>query len=263
MPPAYKAEVQLFATCLVDSLYPAVGEAVVALLDALRVRVRFPLDQTCCGQPAYNAGFRAEAVRMARHFIQVFERSPAPLVTPSGSCAAMVVHGYPDLLRGDPAWLARAQAVAARTFELTQFLAEVLRVTPAEVAALRRPKAAPRRVTYHASCHSLRGLGLPAGVAEGYLRALPQVEVVPLPGVEECCGFGGLFAVKHGEISSAMLERKLAGVAASGAEVVASADLSCLMHLQGALNRDGSPVRCLHIAELLAPPAENHDRERQ
>jgi L-lactate dehydrogenase complex protein LldE len=247
-------DAQLFVTCILDSLFPQAGEAVAALLEALGVRVSFPLDQTCCGQPAYNGGFRAEARRMAQHVIAVFERSPAPLVTPSGSCAAMIVHGYPDLLAGDPAWHARAQALAARTYELTQYLSGGLGVTPAQIAALhaQRP-AAPRRVAYHASCHSLRGLGLAAAVPEAYLRALPGVEVVPLPGVEECCGFGGVFAIKHGEISSAMLDRKLAVIAASGAELVTGLDLSCLMHLQGALNRDGSPVRCQHIAELLVP----------
>ncbi len=241
-------KVQLFVTCIVDSLFPDVGEAVVAVLERLGLAVEFPEAQTCCGQPGYNAGFRSEARRLALNTMDVLEASSAPIVVPSGSCAAMLVHGYPDLFQDDPANLARAQALAARTFEFSQFLCEVLKLDPATVAEGAR---LDEPVTFHPSCHLLRGLGVKdAGPA--LLAAVGGVEVKPLPDAEQCCGFGGLFAVKHGDISSAMLDAKLAAVRASGATTVVGCDMSCLMHMQGGLTRDGSPVRCRHLAEVLA-----------
>jgi len=266
--------VQLFVTCIVDSLYPAVGEAVMEVLERLGVEVEFPEAQTCCGQPNYNAGFRREARQLALHFLDVFAPHPpprplaipppspspqamekgegtggggeAPIVTPSGSCAAMVVHGYADLLANDPRNLARAKAVAARTYEFSQFLVDVLGVTAARVGA-----KFDGRLTYHPSCHLLRGLGV-KGEAQKLLAGVQGAEVVPLPNAEECCGFGGLFAVKHGDISGAMLDKKLENVRASGAQTVVGCDMSCLMHMQGGLSRDGSPVKCVHLAEVLA-----------
>jgi len=246
--PIPKTKVQLFITCIVDSLFPAVGEATVRLLERHGVGVEFPTAQTCCGQPGYNAGFRGEARQLALRFLEVFERSPDPVVTPSGSCAAMIVHGYPDLFRNEPEHLARAEALAKRTFELSQYLVDCLGVDPAEVGAA---SAFRGRVTYHPSCHLSRGLGVTEAPLR-LLRAVPGADVVPLPGAAECCGFGGLFAVKHGDISAAMLDKKLAGVKASGAETLVCADMSCLMHMQGGLRRDGLGVRCLHLAEVLA-----------
>jgi L-lactate dehydrogenase complex protein LldE len=244
------SKIQLFVT--VDSLYPAVGESVVAVLERLGLAVEFPEAQTCCGQPGYNSGFRAEARRLALHTMQVLEASPAPVVVPSGSCAAMIVHGYPDLFQDDPPNLARAQALAARTFEFSQFLIEVLKLDPSVVAAGAR---LDEPVTFHPSCHLLRGLGV-KGAGPALLAAVPGIDVKPLPDAEQCCGFGGLFAVKHGDISSAMLDAKLAAVRASGATTVVGCDMSCLMHMQGGLTRDESPVRCRHLAEVLAggPP---------
>jgi L-lactate dehydrogenase complex protein LldE len=261
--------VQLFVTCIVDSLYPAVGEAAVAVLERLGVEVAFPGAQTCCGQPAYNAGFRREARQLALHFLDVFDppspsgrsrsipRSEAerggaggegelPVVTPSGSCAAMVVHGYADLFAAerDARNLARAKALAARTYEFSQFLVDVLGVT--DVGAQFDSK-----LTYHPSCHLLRGLGV-KGEAQKLLAHVRGAEVVPLANAEECCGFGGLFAVKHGDISGAMLDKKLENVRASRAQTVVGCDMSCLMHMQGGLSRDGSPIRCVHLAEVLA-----------
>ena len=235
---------QLFVTCIVDSLYPPVGEATLAVLERLGVEAAFPAAQTCCGQPAYNAGFRSEARALARKFLDDFESSQAPVVTPSGSCAAMVIHGFPDLFRDNPANLARARALAARTFELSQYLVDVLKIE--DVGAHFAGK-----VTYHPSCHLARGLG----VTEAPLRLLRNVrgaQVVPLPQADECCGFGGLFAVKHGDISGAILDQKLDNVRATQAEMVVGCDMSCLMHLQGGLSRDGSPIRCLHLAQVLA-----------
>ena len=236
--------VQLFITCIIDSLFPHVGEAAVKVLERLGIAVEFPEAQTCCGQPGYNAGFRAEARELALNFMAVFEQSAAPIVTPSGSCAAMIVHGYPDLFAHDTANLARAKALAARTYEFSQFLVDVLKVE--DIGARFNGT-----LTYHPSCHLLRGLG----VKDAPLKLLSHVraaEVVPLPNAEECCGFGGLFAVKHGDISGAILDRKLENIRAAKAGTVVGCDMSCLMHIQGALSRDGSLVRCAHLAEVLA-----------
>ncbi len=237
-------EVLLFITCIVDSLYPEVGEATVGVLERLGMTVEFPEGQTCCGQPAYNAGYRPEARQLAEQFLAVFERQPdLPIVTPSGSCAAMLVHGYPDLFRDDPALRARAEAIAGRTYELTQYLVDVLGVT--DVGAQWEGTLA-----YHPSCHALRGLG----VVEAPRRLLENVRgatLVPLPGADECCGFGGLFSIKHGDISSAMLQQKIKGIRASGAATVVTGDASCLMHMNGGLSRQGLPQRVKHIAEVL------------
>ncbi|MEP7356045.1 MAG: (Fe-S)-binding protein [Anaerolineales bacterium] len=242
-------KVQLFVTCIVDSLYPSVGEAVVRVLERLGIEVEFPQAQTCCGQPGYNAGFRPEARRLALNFMNVFEQSPAPIVTPSGSCGAMIVHGYIDLFANEPANLARARKLAARTFEFSQFLTQVLKIDPAEAAAGGRLDGA---VTFHPSCHLLRGLGV-SEAGPALLAAVPGAQVVPLPSAEQCCGFGGLFAIKHSDISAAMLDNKLAAVKQTGAPTVVGCDMSCLMHMQGGLDRDGSAVRCRHLAEVLSP----------
>ncbi len=241
-------KVQLFVTCIVDSLFPAVGESTVAVLERLGIAVEFPEAQICCGQPGYNAGFRPEARRLALSTMAVLEASPAPVVVPSGSCAAMIVHGYADLFHDDPLNLARAHALAARTFEFAQFLVEGLGLDPATVTTGAHLN---EKVAFHPSCHLLRGLGVKdAGPA--LLAAVAGAEVAPLPSAEQCCGFGGLFAVKHGDISATMLDNKLAAVRASGATTVVGCDMSCLMHMQGGLSRDGSSVRCRHLAEVLA-----------
>lgn len=237
--------VQLFITCIADSLFPQVGEAMVDVLERLGMEVRFAEAQTCCAQPAYNGGFRAEARQVALRFLDVFEpTAPDPLVAPSGSCVAMVIHGYPDLFADDPVNLARAKALAARTYEFSQFVVDVLGV--ADVGANFAGRAA-----YHPSCHLLRGLQVD-DQPRRLLSAVRDLECVPLPHAEECCGFGGLFAVKHADVSGAILDQKLNNVRASGAEMVVGCDLSCLMHIQGGLSRDGVAVKCLHLAEVLA-----------
>ncbi len=224
----------------------------MTVLERLGLEVLFPESQTCCGQPGYNSGFQAEARRLALHALDVFERSPAPVVIPSGSCGAMVVKGYPHLFAHEPALLARAQALAARTYEFSQFLTEVLNVDLATVLAAQPEQAAPAgKFTYHAACHLVRELGV-TDAATRLLGAVPGLELVPLPGVEQCCGFGGLFAVKHDAISTAMLDKKLAYVRQTGAATVVGCDMSCLMHMQGALSRDGATIRCVHLAEVLA-----------
>jgi L-lactate dehydrogenase complex protein LldE len=206
------------------------------------VDVDVPLDQTCCGQPAYNAGFHDEARQVARHTLRVLSRTEGPIVVPSGSCADMLVHQYPVLFQDDPEWLAIARVVSARCREFSQFLGEV-----APQGAGGRLKT---RVAYHPSCHLLRGLGV-TREPKAHLSAVDGAEQVAVRDQEECCGFGGLFSVKNAEISNSMLERKIAAIEASGADRVVSCDLGCLMHIGGGLHRCGSRVRAQHLAQFL------------
>ena len=236
--------VQLFVTCLVDRFYPGVAHAAVAALERFGVEVAVPPAQTCCGQPAFNGGFTGEAAAMARHTIDVLCASPDPVVVPSGSCADMIVVHYPDLLKDDDAYAARARALAGRTYEFSQFLVDVLHVTP-------EPCPGGPRLAYHASCHGLRGLGL-RDQPRRVLRAVAGDNAADLPDAEVCCGFGGLFAVKMAGISAAMLDAKLEAIDASGAEAVVATDVSCLMHIGGGLHRRNRAVRVLHIAEVVA-----------
>ena len=236
--------VLFFVTCIIDSLYPHIGEAAVAVLERQGVSVEFPQGQTCCGQPGYNAGYRPEARVVAENFLAVFEARPdLPIVTPSGSCAAMLVHGYADLFRDDPALAARAAAIAGRTFEFTQYLVDVLGVD--DVGA-----QWDGVLTYHPACHGLRGLR----IVDPPLRLLANVRgatVVTLPHADDCCGFGGLFSVKYGGISSAMLAQKVQNIRASGAATVVTGDASCLTNMNGGLSRQQLPQRVVHIAEVL------------
>ena len=236
--------VQLMVTCLVDSLAPDVGFAVVRILERAGVQVEVPRGQTCCGQPAFNAGSWDDARAMARYTIDVFSRSDAPVVVPSGSCGDMVIHQAAQLLAGDPAYAKPAKALADRTYELTAFLVDVLGITNTGAHF-------EGRLTYHPACHGLRGLGLsqqPRALVDGIRGA----QVCPLPEAETCCGFGGLFALKMADISSALLARKIANIEASGADTVVATDISCLTHIAGGLRRKGSAVQVKHLAEVLA-----------
>lgn len=236
--------VQLFVTCLVDTLFPEVGEAVVRVLERAGVAVDFPAQQTCCGQPAFNAGLRPLARSMAERTIRVLEAAPGEVVLPSGSCAAMIRHGYAELFAEGGAWLARARALAERTYEFTEFLVGVLGLE--DVGA-----RFPGKLAYHASCHLLRDLG----VKDQPLRLLQRVreaELAALPEGEDCCGFGGLFSLEHPEISAAMLQRKLANLLASGAPAMVACDAGCIAHIQGGLHRNGLSPRALHVAQVLA-----------
>ncbi|MCB0212019.1 MAG: (Fe-S)-binding protein [Anaerolineae bacterium] len=235
--------VQLFVTCLVDKFFPDTGFAVVDILEGLGLTVEFPLDQTCCGQPAFNAGFWDDASAMARYTIDILSQSDAPVVIPSGSCGDMIIHHYVDLLADDPAYAIKAQALSARTYEFTQFLVDVLGVTELNSTAV-------GCVAYHASCHGLRGLGL-KNQPQKLLDQVAGIEQKELPGREECCGFGGLFAVKMSQISGAILQRKLENIEASGAETVVGTDVSCLMHIAGGLQRRDSTIQVKHIADIL------------
>ncbi len=236
--------VQLFVTCLVDQFYPDTGMAVVTLLERLGLHVEVPANQTCCGQPAFNAGFTDEARAMAKHTIDVLSASDAPIVIPSGSCGDMVIHQYQTLLEDDAVYGPKAHAVEARTYELTQFLVDVLGVT--DVGAVARG-----RVTYHACCHGLRGLGV-RHQPQRLLDAVKGVERCVLAESDVCCGFGGLFAVKMSDISGAMLGRKLDCIDATRADTVIVTDVSCAMHMNGGLHRRGSRTRVKHLADLLA-----------
>ena len=226
----------LFITCVNDLVFPQTGQAVVSLLERLGHRVEFPAAQTCCGQMHANTGYRAEALPMVRHFAETFTGYDA-VVVPSGSCAAMVRDSYPHLVP-------EAAAVAARTYELSELLVDVLGVT--DVGA-----RFPHRVTYHPTCHGLRMLRLGDRPLR-LLRAVAGIDLVELPGAEECCGFGGTFAVKNPDVSGAMLADKCGHVESTGAEYVAAADNSCLAHIGGGLSRRGTGGRAIHYAEILA-----------
>lgn len=234
-------DVSLMITCLGDVIRPEAGIATVSLLERLGVKVHFPLEQTCCGQPFYNSGVFEEARKLARHTINVFSDG-RPVVVPSGSCAAMVKLEFPHLLEEDPEWHPRSLELAARTFELSDFLVNRLKVT--DVGARFAGK-----VTYHYACH-LRGLGLKDEVLT-LLRKVQDLEYVPLTCLDQCCGFGGSFSVRYPEISGAMVGDKLRYLQETGADVVVSTDTGCLMNIVGACHRQELTIRTLHLAELL------------
>lgn len=246
--PTPPRRVALFVTCMADMIYPEVGMATVELIERHGVEVVFPAEQTCCGQPTFNAGYWDEARTLARRYVDIFEPlvhtgKVDAVVAPSGSCTAMVVHGYELLFAEEPAYLARVQGLAAVTFELTEFLVDVLGLT--DVGA-----HFPGKVTYHACCHLLRELGINRQ-PRSLLEQVGDAELVPLAGDEECCGFGGLFALKNSEISTAMGQRKTRNIAESGADVVALCDVSCMTHINGLLDRQAQRARAVHIAQLL------------
>jgi L-lactate dehydrogenase complex protein LldE len=232
-------------TCLGEILYPEVGVAMVTLLRRLGAIVDFPPGQTCCGLPLFNSGFHRAAARVAARTVALFERAEH-VVVPSGSCAWLVKTEYPALLAADGGLRQAAESLAARTRELSQFLVDVLRVE--RVDSRFRGK-----VTYHDSCHLLRGLG-ERRAPRALLRGCPHVELVELDGAEECCGFGGSFAVRLPEVSAAILDKKLAGIEGSGADCVVACDAGCLMQMAGGLSRRGSRARALHLAQVLAGP---------
>lgn len=243
--------VQLFVTCLFDAIHPDAGMAVVDVLERYGCRVEFPESQTCCGQPAFNGGFWADARDMARHTLDVFDATKGPIIIPAASCADMVIHHYPELFAGEPDYAAKAERVAARVFEFTQFMVDELGVTDARAIG-------SGRMTYHASCHGLRNLNI-YDQPKTLLENVAGVEMVDLPGETECCGFGGLFAVKMSDVSGTMLEKKLDNIEASGADTVVATDFSCLMHIGGGLQKRGSAVQAKYIAEVLRPAREDAD----
>jgi L-lactate dehydrogenase complex protein LldE len=237
--------IALFATCLVDTLFPDVGRATVTVLERLGHQVEFPTAQTCCGQMHVNTGYQREALPLVRRYVETFEPYEA-VVVPSGSCVGSVRHQHAMVARkyGDEDLALRAEAVAARTYELSELLVDVLGVE--DVGA-----TYPHRVTYHPTCHSLRMIR----VDDKPLRLLRQVrgiDLVELPSADVCCGFGGTFALKNSAVSTAMLADKMSNVLGTGAEICTAGDSSCLMHIGGGLSRLSTGVRTVHLAEILA-----------
>jgi L-lactate dehydrogenase complex protein LldE len=241
--------VQLFVTCIIDSLYPHIGEAVVKVLNRCGIQVEVPNGQTCCGQPAFNAGMRFQAREIAIHTIQVFEKTNGDIVIPSGSCCSMIRYSYLELFSGDDLWFTRANMLASRCYELSEYLVDKLGVVDLGASF-------PSVIAYHASCHLLRELGVNRQPRQ-LLRSLHDTKFVELPGSEECCGFGGVFSVEHPEISNEMLERKIRNIETSGASVIVSCDAGCITNINGGLHRRGKPQRLMHIAEILASANKN------
>lgn len=238
--------VALFVTCLVDLFRPTVGFAAVRLLEQAGCRVEVPAVQTCCGQPAYNSGDRADARAIAARVIEAFEPFDY-VVAPSGSCAGMIRLHYPALFAGDATMEARARTLAERVYELTAFLVEVRGMT-------RVSARYDGVVTYHDSCSGLRELGVKAQPRR-LLAGVEGLRLVELPGAEICCGFGGTFCVKYPEISNRMVGEKTADIAATGADTLLAGDLGCLMNMAGKLQREGRAIRVRHVAEILADMA--------
>ncbi len=236
-------KITLFIQCLVDSIYPQVGHSMVRLFERLGIQVDIPLNQTCCGQPAFNAGYRKVAAVAAKRFIEIFE-SAEVIVCPSGSCVDMVRHQYPLLFKAGSAWQERARSVSQRTFELTQYLVDELGIE--DVGAQFSGK-----VTYHDSCHLLRNLHV-ADQPRKLIANIRGAELIEMENSEKCCGFGGTFSVKYPDISTAILEEKVSNIIAAGVDTVMGCDISCLMNIQGMLNRRHSKIKTRHIAELLA-----------
>lgn len=237
-------KVSFFVTCLVDQLCPQVGASAVEVLRRAGCEVVFDERQTCCGQPAFNTGYRKEARKFAEKFIEIFEETNAEaIVSPSGSCTAMVKHFY-ELFPDDEAWRARAEKIAAKTHEFSSFLVNVLKIE--NVGA-----SFKGRITWHDACHGLRDLNIRREPRK-LLGNVENAEFIEMQGADVCCGFGGTFSVKYPEISAAILDNKIEAIEKSGVETVVSCDASCLMQIDGRLSRKNSRIKAVHIAEILA-----------
>ena len=240
--------VALFVTCLVDLHRPTVGFAAIRLLEQAGCVVEVPRAQTCCGQPTYNSGDRASTRAIAADVIKAFEGYDY-IVAPSGSCGGMISHHYPGLFADDPAMLARAEALAGRTFELIAFLTDVMHVQAVDTWF-------DGVVTYHDSCSGLRELGIQAQ-PRALLRTVPGLSIREMADPDVCCGFGGTFCVKYPDISTRMVSNKTADIAATGADTLLAGDLGCLLNMAGRLSREGSPIAVRHVAEVLAGMTED------
>lgn len=235
--------VQLFITCLTDSFFPQTGEAVVETLNRLGVTVEFPQDQTCCGQPQFNAGLRKDARAIAEHTIKVFEKTSGDIVTPSGSCAHQFRHNYKELFEGDPIWYPRAETLSKRVFEFTEYLVDKLGVTDLGASW-------DGLLTYHPSCHTLRGINVDRQ-PRTLLQHVKGATLVELPNAQECCGFGGVMSAEHPELSAEWLKRKISNLEKTQSPTLVVTDAGCLMHIMGGLHRQGKKQRVVHIAEVL------------
>lgn len=236
-------KITLFIQCLVDAVWPHVAEAMARVLEDLGLTLDCPTDQTCCGQPAFNSGFQREARAAARRFVEIFENA-GTIVSPSGSCVHMVRHHYPELFKDELQWRRRVERIAARTYEFTEFLVDVLKVE--DLGASYRG-----RVTYHDSCHLLRGIRVQEQPRR-LLRSVKGLELVEMKNSDYCCGFGGAFAVKYPDISTAMVNDKVDHIVNSGAGTVVGCDTGCLLNIAGAVSRRGLSIKTMHIAEILA-----------
>ncbi len=237
-------KVQLFITCLAEQFFSPMLKDMVTVLERLGVQCEFPEAQTCCGQPMFNSGFQSQARELARKWIDVFDRTDGYIVSPSGSCVDMIRHHYPELFPIGTVDHARAECVAVRTFDFTQFLVNELKI--ADVGAV-----FPHKVTYHATCHLLRGLGA-RDEPKQLLQAVEGLELVPLNEEETCCGFGGVFSVIYPEVSRAMMEAKVQNIEASGADTIVACDAGCLMNIAGGLKKINSSVKAMHLIQVLA-----------
>jgi len=235
--------VGFFVTCLVDLMRPSIGFAAIKLLESGGADVFVPSTQTCCGQPAYNSGDRADTIMLARKLVQEFEGCDY-LVAPSGSCSGMIKTHYAELFADDPAWSARVAALAAKTYELTQFLVGVLKIE-------RVPGTFSGAITYHDSCAGLREMGVKTQ-PRALLAKMEGVRLSEMAECETCCGFGGTFAIKFGEISSRLADNKCQHIATNGAGTVVLGDLGCMLNIEGRLRRRGDATRVMHVAEVLA-----------
>ncbi len=240
-----KITADLFVTCVVDQLYPNVGVSVVKVLRKLGVTVGFPMDQTCCGQPVYNTGYNQQARTLAKRVLEQFQDSEY-VVVPSGSCAATIRVFYQELFADDSELLAQAKALGAKTYEFSEFLVNVLKLESAADCGASHEGTA----SYHPSCHLLRELGV-RSEPQKLLDSVPGLVKKELKGAEICCGFGGTFSVKFPHISEGMVADKVANVEASGADTLVSCDMSCLMNISGALNRQDSAIKVRHLAQIL------------
>lgn len=239
--PAKPEKVYFFGTCLVDSVYPDTGMAAIELIRREGIRVIFPPGQSCCGQPAYNSGFPDEARSLARRQLRLFKKD-YPIVVPSGSCAGMMKHHYPDLFAGDPDEPG-AQRLAGRVFELFEFLVDV--------AGIRlKDRGRQVKVTWHSSCHALREMGV-VPHAKSLISQLENVELLELDNEQECCGFGGTFSVKQPALSAAMVEDKVDDIRRTGADLVLAGDCGCLMNISGAMEKAKIPVAAKHLAQFI------------
>ncbi|MBZ0316125.1 MAG: (Fe-S)-binding protein [Anaerolineae bacterium] len=238
-------KVSLFVTCMIDMMYPETGMSVVNILEHLSIEVDFPMAQTCCGQPAYNSGYHSESKQVAIQFLKAFKDSEV-IVTPSGSCAAMVLHEYPVLFEDDPHWKAEAERIVSITWEFTEFLVDGLGITD-----LKARLSQPMTFAFHDSCHGMRLLGL-GQAARTLLGNVENATIAELNEHEVCCGFGGLFSVKMADVSGAMLQKKVKNINASAASVIITGDSSCLTQMNGGLSRKGSSKKVRHIADVLA-----------
>jgi L-lactate dehydrogenase complex protein LldE len=247
-PLPHPPRVGLFVTCLVDLFRPSVGFAALKLLEDAGCTVEVPDAQTCCGQPAYNSGDRRDAIDIARNVIAAFERFDY-VVVPSGSCAGMVRKHYAGLFAAEPEWRKRAEAVAAKTYELVSFLADVVGLTAVSARF-------DGSVTYHDSCSGLRELGIRAQPRR-LLKTVAGLELRELPDADVCCGFGGTFCVKYPDISNAIVAEKTANIAATGAATLLAGDLGCLMNMAGKLKREGHATQSRHVAEVLADMSDS------